>query len=222
MKLLTIQKQIKTTNETCSDSIPLHAEVNKLFDSRIKSKSILLLRQQFHLLNDMNPPTVLQIRRVHVPNRVVDCFSLLKTHRSEILQEPRHRPPPQLARVHVLAAHRLPRRREQAVSVGGDLAAVREPEDNRSEGGGRRRRRRRRVLLLGRRLPEHSLGVEPLEVAPLLLLQTDDLFPAAAGEGPATDVGRNDEIYGSDRFWFGIPPRKRSRGRTLEWFGDGG
>ena len=220
MKLLTIQKQIKTTNETCSDSIPLHAEVNKLFDSRIKSKSILLLRQQFHLLNDMNPPTVLQIRRVHVPNRVVDCFSLLKTHRSEILQEPRHRPPPQLARVNVLAAHCLPRRREQAVSVGGDLTAVREPEDNRSEGGGRQRRRR--ILLLRRWLPEHSLRVEPLEVAPLLLLQTDDVFPPTAGERRATDVGRNDEIYGSYRFWFGFPPRKRGRRRNLEWFGDVG
>lgn len=67
--------------------IPLHVEVNELVDGRIKSESIFLLGQQLHLLNNMNPPTILQIRRVHVPNRVVDRFSLLKTRGSEILQE---------------------------------------------------------------------------------------------------------------------------------------
>ncbi|KAK7300871.1 hypothetical protein RJT34_11722 [Clitoria ternatea] len=89
-----------------------------------------------------------QIQRVHVANHVVDCFSLLETRRSKILQEPRHSPPPQLARVHVLAAHGLPLRREEAVPVGGDLATVREAEDDGSEGGGVRRLGRRVLLLL--------------------------------------------------------------------------
>ena len=224
MKLRTNQKPrnkqiIKSTNETSSDSIPLHAEVNELVDGRIKSKSILLLCQQLHLLNDMNPPTILQIWRVHVPNRVIDGLSLQKTHRSEILREPRHRPPPQLARVHLLASHRLPRRREQTVPVGRHLAAVREPENDGSERGGRRRRRRR-VMHLLRRLPEHAFGMELLEVAPLLLFQTDDIFPAA-GKGRATNACRNDEIYGRNRFRFRIPPWKRCRRRTLKWLGDG-
>jgi len=214
-------KQIaKPNNETSSDSIPLHAEVNELVDGRIKSKSILLLCQQLHLLNDMNPPTILQIWRVHVPNRVIDCFSFHKTHRSKILREPRHRPPPQLARVHLLDSHRLSRRREQAVPVGRHLAAVWKPENDGSKMGGQRRRRWR-VLYLLWRLPEHAFGVELLEVAPLLLFQTDDIFPTA-GEGRTTNASRNDEIYGRNWFRFGIPPWKRCRRRTLEWFGDGG
>ncbi|KOM27436.1 hypothetical protein LR48_Vigan406s024600 [Vigna angularis] len=46
-------------------------------------------------------------------------------------------------------------------------------------------------------LPEHAFGVELLEVASLLLFQTDDIFPTA-DEGRTTNTSWNDKIYDSN------------------------
>ncbi|KAK7285257.1 hypothetical protein RJT34_20022 [Clitoria ternatea] len=113
-----------------------------------------------------------QIQRVHMANHVVDCFSLLETCRSKILQEPRHSPPPQLMRVHVLAAHGLPLRREEAVPVGGDLATVREAEDDGSEGG-EVRRRGRRILL------KNYLGCEDGDLDESILKELEEVVELA-------------------------------------------
>ncbi|KAK7262890.1 hypothetical protein RJT34_30471 [Clitoria ternatea] len=66
-----------------------------------------------------------QIQRVHVANHVVDRFS---PRNSQIQNPPRTSPQS--------FAHGFPRPREEAIPVGGDLATVREAEDNGSEGGG--------------------------------------------------------------------------------------
>lgn len=99
------------------------------------------------------------------------------------LQNSQIRDPPRTAPSFVAAARTcqsphhlcLQQRREQAISIDGDLVVVIEPQDNKFEGGGGQRRR---VLLLRWWLPQHSLRVEPLEVVSLLLLQIDDVFPA--------------------------------------------
>lgn len=88
-----------------------------------------------------------------------------------------HCPSLQLVRVNAPVAHCLQRRCEHVVSIDGDFTAVIEPQDNKPEG--RRQQRQRPVLLLPRWwLPEHSLCVEPLEVAPLVLLHTVNIFRA--------------------------------------------
>ena len=179
---LRLEKEKKKKKRT----IPLHAELNELVNGGIQRQAILFVSQQLDLLNHMNPPPAFQIRRVHVLYRLLYALLLLRLRRSEILHEPPHRPPPQLPRVlptrllillHHLPlreAHRLLRRREQAVPVGRNLSSVRQPEDHRSGGA---------VL---RVLPQHALRVQPLQVAALLVLKAVDRIPLVH------------EIYGLD------------------------